>query len=443
MAAAAPLAFRPPRAYVLKAVWDVPEAARRAERLLAAFGTPDVRTFTYDEFAAIAAAEGRPGWRRMGTMADVPPPIPVLGLFRFDEEAVERDARRMAEAYGGEGDHPWRRLAGGDAFVFFCSGLQEVKPNPEHVCRPQWRIYQGRGCPHHCRYCGLGGWLLVNLNAEQYIQRLADLVRRNPWQKTYLIDDSMDVLALEPQLDWMRPLMRFFAATGDRYLVIHTKSDRVEALLDSGAPANTIVTWSLAGPTQADRIEPLTPSPEGRVEAARRCQAAGLQVRYKFKPIVPVRDWRGDAVRAIDLALGRTRPDNLSLTVLMWMPVEDLEACIPADLLDPAFLQAARDAREDLRGSRIAPFPHAVRETIYRHYLAEIRSRRADVPVALSTESLQMWRTLGPDLGFKPADYVCGCGAGATPGRARLDTNPWEDARQARTWDGRPARPGR
>ena len=71
------------------------------------------------------------------------------------------------------------------------------------------------------------------------------------------------------------------------------------------------------------------------------------------------------------------------------------------------------------------------------------RSSHRDIPVIISTESLEMWKSLGPDLGFTPADYVCGCGAGATPGKRRLDTNPWDDARQARTWDGRPAVPGR
>jgi hypothetical protein len=83
-----------------------------------------------------------------------------------------------------------------------------------------------------------------------------------------------------------------------------------------------------------------------------------------------------------------------------------------------------------------------LREEVYRHYLAEVRARDADIPLTISTESLEMWKALGKDLGFTPADYVCGCGAGSTPGKRMLESNPWQDARRALTWDGAPAAPG-
>jgi hypothetical protein len=436
-----PLAFSPPRVYVLKEVWDDPLCAARAERVCAACPSAEVRTFTYDDLPAIVVEEGWDHFPHMGAMKEVPPPIPVLGKFRFDREAVRRDEERMRAAYRGSGGFSWHLAAGGGAFTFFCSGLKEIKPNPQHVCRPQWRIHQGRGCPHQCAYCSLGGCLISHVNTEEYIERLADLLRHNPWQKTWLYDDVMDVLTLEPELNTLAPLMRFFESTGDRYLIIHTKSDRVEGLLEAGAPRNTIVVWSLSGPTQSRRLERVAGTTEGRVEAARRCQDAGITIRYKFKPIVPVRSWREDATFAVDYALNRTKPDNLSMTVLMWMDVEALKECISPDMLDAEFLDAAEKAAGELKGSRVGPFPHEMRARIYRHYLSEIRARDAEIPVTISTESLEMWKTMGPDLGFRPGDYVCGCGAGATPWKKRLDTNPWQDARAARTWEGLTAEP--
>ena len=104
-------------------------------------------------------------------------------------------------------------------------------------------------------------------------------------------------------------------------------------------------------------------------------------------------------------------------------------------------LSRALAAAEEMAGARVGPLPHHMREQIYRHYLSEIRCRDADVPVTLSTESLEMWRSLGDDLGFTPANYVCGCGAGATPRKRSLESNPWRDARAALTWDGEPALP--
>ncbi len=74
---------------------------------------------------------------------------------------------------------------------------------------------------------------------------------------------------------------------------------------------------------------------------------------------------------------------------------------------------------------------------MYRHYIDAVRKRDVSIPLTISTESLDMWKSLAPALGCKLTDYVCGCGAGATPHKQRLDTNPWHDVRAALTWDGR------
>ena len=441
------LSFEPPRMYVLRGVWENPQAARRAERLAESWPGIDVRTFAYESLPDIVAEEGWGDSPQMGTLESVPPPIPVLGLFRFDEDAVAADTSRMREAYTAGGHFPFELAAGGGAFSFFysqsphfaCSSPAEFRLNPEHVCRPQWRLHQGRGCPHQCRYCPLGGFLISHLNTEEYIDRLGDLLRQNPWQETWLYDDCMDVLTLEPQVDSIGPLMRFFEETQDRYLIIHTKSDRLQALLDAGAPKNTIVAWSLSGPSQSRLIEPCSGTTEGRIDAARQCQEAGITIRYKFKPIAPVRNWRDEADYTVDLALGETKPDNLSMTVLIWMDINGLEQCIPVELLDEECLKAAREADAEMKDSHLGPFPHHIREEIYRHYLGAIRAKDARIPVTVSTETLDMWKSLGKDLGFTPANYVCGCGAGATPERRVLTSNPWTDAKAARTWDGNPA----
>jgi spore photoproduct lyase len=434
-----PMLFQPPRVYVLEDVWENADAARRAERVCAGCPSADVRKFTYADLPDIVREEGWTGSPRMGTMDRVPPPIPILGLFRFDREAVRADARRMREACPEAPGFPLEVAAGGRSFIWFTSGKEELSPNQEHVCRPQWRIHLGRGCPHQCAYCGLGDYQISHVNTDSYIVHLARLLEQNPWQKTWLYDDVMDVLALEPQWDTLPPLMRFFESTGDRYLVIHTKSDRWQPLVEAGAPRNTIVAWSLSGPTQSRRIEPMAGTTEGRIEAARRCQEAGIQIRYKFKPIVPVRNWREEAAYTIDLALRRTRPDNLSLTSLMWMKVAELKACIPTGLLDPDFLSGAEAAEQEMKDTRVAPFPDDLREEVYRHHLRQIRARDPEMPVTICTESLDMWGRLADDLGVTPATYVCGCGAGATPGRRELETSPWADARAAKTWDGRDA----
>jgi hypothetical protein len=71
------------------------------------------------------------------------------------------------------------------------------------------------------------------------------------------------------------------------------------------------------------------------VEAARAAEKGGITVRYKFKPIIPVRSWREDAAQAVRLIFERTNPDIISLCCFMWMDVDAMKACLPAEELDP------------------------------------------------------------------------------------------------------------
>ena len=74
---------------------------------------------------------------------------------------------------------------------------------------------------------------------------------------------------------------------------------------------------------------------------------------------------------------------------------------------------------------------------IYDHFIREIRKVDPDVPITFSTETLDMWKEFGPRLGYKPSDYICGCGAQAEPGLRRLTVNPWKVCKPVK-WDGTP-----
>ena len=432
--------FAPPRIYVLQDVYGNPDAAKRADRICTSFPNAEVRRFTYADFPEIVKEEGWGTTPRMGELDHVPPPIPVLNLHRFDREAVARDTKKMQDAYDGPGSYRFHVVAGGQNFRYFSSGLgRQCRMNPQHVCRPGWRINLGAGCPHQCAYCGLGYSMISGINTDEYIEHLAKLIKQNPWQTTYLYDDVMDVLAIEPQWDTVPPLMRFFEKLGDRYLILHTKSDRAQALVEANAPKNTIIAWSLSAKTQSTKLEPMTGNTEQRIAAGRICQEAGMTVRFKFKPIIPVKGWREESAEMMERLFAEVRPDNLSMTTMVWFQLDAMKRCIPPDMLDPELLAMAEAAEPEMRDSKVGPFPDDAREIVYRHYLAEVRKHDAEVPVTISTESASMWKRMGSALGFTPANYVCGCGMNSNPGMKELDKNPWEVARDSRDWDGTPA----
>jgi len=113
-----PFAFAPPRIYVLKDNLADPRAARRVERVAASCPSAEVLTFTYAELPAIVIEEKFDCRPRMCSLAQAPPPIPILGRFRFDRQAVAEDERRMVQAYraaGGSGGFNFHLAAGGGA----------------------------------------------------------------------------------------------------------------------------------------------------------------------------------------------------------------------------------------------------------------------------------------------------------------------------------------
>ena len=411
----------PPAVYVHEDVMADDRFRRRAEGVIEALQRPvEPVVFRDDDLPRLIQDHGLLAGREpMGTLAEVRDPILLFGTFRFDGKFDER--RAALEARGLDvGAHMARGLLGYDAFHWANYNLEGDAYRHDKVCRPCWRIHLHNGCVHRCAYCALGGLLVSNVNVEEYTHYLGQIVERHPWQLTYLLDDDADPICLEPEHGTLGPLIEWFGTLDRRYVILHTKTWNTAWLRDLDHRGNTIIVWSLSGPAQSRLLEPKAGTTEERIEAARVAQEAGYPIRYKFKPIIPVRTWREDAAYAVKLLFEKTRPDVISLCVFMWHDVDSMKRKLPADLLDPAYLAAAEEAREEMKATRASPFPQWVRTEIYEHYLAEIRRHDPDVPVSMSTENFRIWKALGPTFGFTATDYVCGCGPRSTPGARKL-----------------------
>jgi hypothetical protein len=289
------------------------------------------------------------------------------------------------------------------------------------VCWTAWEFGTQSGCPHGCQYCARGKdgkYIAMSLNLEEYVDQVVDpIMRDNPWQKCFrMIATDADVIAFEPEYEIFDLLSRKCAEFGDRYVYFHTKSANMDWLTDLPHRKHVAGVWSVTGEQTARDTEPGAASALERFEAARRCQEMGLSVRFKLKPIVPTRNWREDYAATIRHMLERVRPDSIGMTVVMWMDAPSLRTRLDMDALDPAFVQALDESAEEMKGVRSGPFPHAVREEIYRFLIGEIRRWNKDALLYVSTETPQMWEALGEELGQDPRAFVCGCGPAALPG---------------------------
>ncbi len=423
----------PPAVFVSDRVLHDEECMQRLSSFMKATSAPDWEVVRDEDIPAMLE---RSVWKRTQGRASarerIFDPVFFFNTFRFDGEQDESRRRIEAANPGFDAAALGDYFLGYHHFNWFNSGqpADDIKPNPQHVCRPCWRLNVSPGCPHECAYCSLTGFMVVGLNIREYLRQLDRLMEANPWQLTYLVDDISDVLVYEPEMNLFSEMVRFFGTKEHRYLIAHTKSANVDFLRLLPHNGKTIMCWSLSAQTQSTQLERVAGTTDQRIEAARKCQQWGMPIRFKFKPIIPVKNWRDEAREMIRSMFAQTRPDNLSMTVFMWMGFDDMASCIDLDLLDPRFVDGARKAAAcDWEHERLRPFPHEVRREIYDFYHREVRAIDKEVPLTLSTESLAMWQDLRSTLGVRPTDYTCGCGPCAVPGLKTLPANPWKIAR--------------
>ena len=289
------------------------------------------------------------------------------------------------------------------------------------VCWPTINLGTMIGCPHGCGYCGEGRdgrAVSVGVNLESYIDRVVGpMIEYYPWNKIFrMILNGSDLITFEPEYGLFELFARKLAEYDDRYGHFHTISSNVDWLADLEHRDRLVGVWSTTCEAVARDIEPGAGRAIDRVDAAAKCQAMGLPVRYKYKPIIPVKDWREEYGAAIEQALAKTAPESIGFCLYIWNTFESMSRTLPLDLLDPDCVDAARQAVARVAGTRHGPFPHETRLEIYRHLIREVRRWNQDTKLYLCTESREMWDDLRDELGQDPEHFFCGCGSIAMPG---------------------------
>jgi len=290
------------------------------------------------------------------------------------------------------------------------------------VCWPTYNLGTISGCSHGCLYCGAGRsgrFLAVALNLEDYMAKVVGpVIETNPWNKVFrMILSGSDLISFEPEYGLFDLFARKLAEYDDRYGYFHTTSSNVEWLADIEHRDRIIGVWSTTCEAVARDIETGTGKAIDRVDAAAKCQKMGIPVRFKFKPVIPVKNWREEYAWIIEQMLKRTTPESIGFSLYIWNTFESMEATIPLELLDPDCVSAARESANEMKGVRTGPFPHNIRKEIYQFLIREVRRWDKEVPLYVCTESREMWDELTGELGQDPRDYICGCGSVAVPGR--------------------------
>jgi len=345
----------PQRVFALKRVMDDPRCVERMNRMLAGMGRGP-GSVTLIEDAELPGIIRERSWvvdTRQGAVDNSADPDIVFSTFTWPSKEEKAkvlesqlykdclDAFRLGGgpvSYGGP-KNAQALLGCIDHFHY------ERRPEwkPEHVCWSLHDLHSAWGCLHRCKYCPRGMLYIIMLNVEEFIDHCDMLMAEHPWQKVFRYDVEQDSLPLEPEYGASRLLVEHYAELEDKYLILFSKSANVDFLLDLDHKGHTIMLWTLSSHEVSRRIEPNTGTMEERIEAARKCQEAGYAVRFKCKPVIPLKGWREQTTHMLETLFSRVKPDNISMEVLFFQGgVEEMDRVLGLDTFDDEIVGACK-----------------------------------------------------------------------------------------------------
>ncbi len=270
-------------------------------------------------------------------------------------------------------------------------------------CNSGFEIHTAFGCLHRCRYCHIDQALTIMLDIEKFTEKLQLLIKNNPQQKLYKYDNQSDIPLFEPEYGAIIKLIKFFAGT-DKHLMLYSKSDNFYYLPDFDIhKRHTICCWTLNPNEVAKDYEINAPTLEERLNAAASCQSKGYRIRFRFSPIIPVKDWKSKYSEMIEQIFLKTDPEVICLETLCHTSKEEY---------NKLFNDLEYGAKDKIDEYEL--FEHEVRKEIYEFFIEKINEqtlkRNKNPKLALCLETGRMWQELYQKLNQGPNTFYCCCG---------------------------------
>nr|MDO8111052.1 radical SAM protein [Candidatus Sigynarchaeota archaeon] len=404
------------RVYVLDRVRRDPRAEKRLARMLAAIHPKEIIDIDDQQLNRMVIEHGWTGGheQRTGAYHREGSPVLVFSTFRWDNKELARVKKQYPALDSC--------LLLGQNPVTTRSRFNQHGPD-WCVCQLAKEIHSIYGCLHACDYCHVEDFVNIMLDLERLVDFVAKVIKATPDQHLYKYDNYTDQICFEPEYGASELLVPFFGTQDDKYILLYTKSDNVDHLLDLDHRGKTIINWSLSPRTQSTKIEKGTPPFQRRIAAMQKCQDAGYTVRVRVSPIIPVENWQDEYTEMIDLLLASIKPDVITLDVVGFMSPSQMKVALDTSLFDK-YARALLDQQERLErpswGKHV--FPDEYRKELYEHVIGEIRKRVPGQIVSICNETFDMWEIMAPALGANsnPDEFTCCCGPNSVPGHHLL-----------------------
>jgi len=196
-----------------------------------------------------------------------------------------------------------------------CGGVIKVRNRKSRFIKPFWKpgrkpagvvcgqfyeLIWSNGCPYSCEYCYLKGTFRIQgwNGREQVIFENQEKMWREIEKflmkaESYVLHtgELCDSLAAPGSENLMANLIERFGDQSIHTLLILTKSDNVDSLLDLEHNGRTVIGFSINPEPVAERFEIGAASPKERLGAAEKCIDAGYPVIVRVDPMIPTKGW--------------------------------------------------------------------------------------------------------------------------------------------------------
>lgn len=388
----------PKNVYIIEDVCSKPEAASRLKIFLEKIHTDRINIITRQQLNQIAKEQQWGiGWtKRTGAIKPQhSDPTIVFDVFtRFTS-----DYKDQQQLYSNIPFTLWARpFSTRNSIALAKQGI---------ICKTAIELHCALGCIHSCKYCHIDDLLHIMLNLNETVQNLDNLIKSSK-QGLWKLDSLTDTIALEPELNASKTYVEYFSQFKDKFLLLYTKSNNVDHLLNLNHRGQTIISFTISCNTQANTIERLTPSLSNRISAMKKCQEARYTIRIRFQPIVPIHNWKQENSNMVEEVLTQVQPDVIALKALAHMNATDLEKVFEPETLDLRFHNQA--LQHQSQSKTAGPFPDSARIEIYQFMIEQIKKHNQAIPIALCTETAQVWKAISTLTSIQMNNFKCVCG---------------------------------
>lgn len=267
-------------------------------------------------------------------------------------------------------------------------------------CYPFYKLTPYNNCNYWCEYCYLYLTFYMRpqsihfVNYDKLFSEMEQFDRKtiHPKFKILNLGELADPIAIDEITGFARMLIEFNARLRDTRLMFLTKSDTIVDLINSYHKGKVILAWSVNSDYIADLFEHRVPTVDSRIQAARKAQNAGYEVRFRIDPIFKHRNWKSGYADLVNKIFDYVAPSMITLGE--YRPSKGLISQIAKRFPESKLIELDNQLRCEAGKKRYDPI---TRVQLYSHIIETIRRRDKKVIISLCKETTTVWKQCGLD----------------------------------------------